>query len=119
MSSTSRPDGVETTPPELTELEGLLAAYAVSTISDSCDTTEIADRLGELGAPRGLLESIRRAAGRWPVSDDDRIDVIVGYAATRCRAAHGVADAHADRLRDVGLTELDIVDLDNIVAYYR
>jgi uncharacterized protein YciW len=114
----SRPDGTETTPTELTEIEGLLAAYTVSTQRKSSRSAEVFSRLCELGAPRWLLENIRRGAGRWTVSDDDRLDVIVGYAARRGRAPQRIVDRDVEHLRAVGLTDFDVVDLNNIVAYY-
>ena len=65
-----------------------------------------------------MLDNIRRGAGRWTVSDDDRIDVIVSYAARRRRAPHGNVERDVEQLRAVGLTDFDVADLNNIVAYY-
>jgi len=120
MGPMSRPDDTETTPTELTELEGLLAAYAVSMLSTrSAELVEVAGRLRDLGVPRWLLDTIRRGAGRWTVCDDDRVDAIVGYAARRGRAPEWIVDRDLEQLRAVGLTDFDVADLNNIVAYYR
>ena len=55
-----QPDDKETTPTELTEPEGLLAAYAVSNFdTPTVQLAEIVDRLRELDSPRWLLENIR------------------------------------------------------------
>ena len=103
----------------MTELEALLAAYTASTIVGSLRaSSEILSRLEQLDAPSWLLENIRRAAGRWTVSDDDRIDVIVAYTAKLSRTPGAVVDVDVQRLRAVGLTDFEILDLNNIVAYY-
>jgi uncharacterized protein YciW len=118
-SSCEEPWSVDATPSPLTELESLLAAYAASTSAGStCWSAEILSRLAELGAPRALLENIRSAAGRWTVSDDDRIEVLVAYAAKLSRAPGEIDDGDVERLAAVGFTEFEIVDLNNIVAYY-
>jgi len=118
--SRDEPWAVETTPSSLTEFESLLAAYAASTIAGSSRwSPEILARLAELDAPRSLLDNIRRTAGWWTVSDDDRIDVIVTYAAMLCRTPERIVDGDIERLRAVGLTDFAIVDLNNIVTYYR
>jgi len=120
MHSMSRPDHTETTPTELTEIEGLLAAYVVSMSSTrSAHLVDIVGRLRDLGVPRWLLESIRRGAGCWTVCDDDRVDAIVGYAARRGRAPERMVDRDVGQLRAVGLSDFDVVDLNNIVDYYR
>ena len=126
MSSASRsgpnePVVVRSIPSVLTELESLLAAFVVSTIlGPACaESSEILHRLGELGVPSWLLENIARGAGGWTVSDDDRLDVIVGYAAKITRAPASIVARDIERLHAVGLGDLDVVDLNNIVAYYR
>jgi uncharacterized protein YciW len=119
-SSRDEPWAVETTSSSLTEFESLLAAYAASTTAESSRwSSEILARLAELDAPRPLLENIRRAAGRWSVSDDDRIDMIVAYAAKLSRTPERIVEGDIERLRAVGLTDFGIVDLNNIVTYYR
>jgi uncharacterized protein YciW len=126
VSSTSssehnQPVVVRSIPSALTELEGLLAAFVVSTILGSAhsESSEILHRLGELGTPPWLRDNIERSAGRWTVSDEDRIDVIVGYAAKVTSAPGNILNHDIERLRAVGLGDLDIVDLNNIVAYWR
>jgi uncharacterized protein YciW len=115
----SRPDDTETTSTPLSELEGLLVAYTASMLGDlGSPSAEVVDRLRELGAPRWLLENIRRGVGSWTVSDDDRVDVIVGYAAKRARASERIVERDVEQLCAVGLTDFDVVDLNNIVAYY-
>ena len=119
-SSCDEPWNVDATPSPLTELEGLLAAYAASTGAGSTRwSAEILSRLAALGAPRALLENVRCAGGRWTISDDDRIEVLVAYAAKLSRTPDGIDDGDVERLAAVGFTDLDIVDLNNIVAYYR
>ena len=62
---------------------------------------------------------MRQNAGRWSVCDDTRIDVIVMYAAKLTRRPGLANEADLQRLRVVALTDLDIVDLNNVVAYYN
>jgi uncharacterized protein YciW len=119
-SGPNEPVVVRSIPSALTQLESLLAAFVVSTIlGPACaESSEILHRLGELGVPSWLLENIARGAGRWTVSDDDRIDVIVGYAAKVTRVPASIVARDIEPLHAVGLGDLDIVDLHNIVAYY-
>ena len=77
------------------------------------------ERLTELGTPRWMLDNVRRTRGQWTVCDDDRIDVIVGYAARLANAPGAVDEGDAERLRAVGLTAFDVVDLQHVVAHCR
>src|SRR5882724_8470204 len=111
---------VEDTPSTLTPLERGLAAYVTSTLNGDQRWSELlARKLVSLNAPDWLLDNIRGAAGQWGVSDDDRIEVIVMYAAQLTRTPANVTRLVTDRLRAVGLSDLDILDLNNVVAYYN
>jgi uncharacterized protein YciW len=106
----------------LTEFEGLLVALVASTIAPSevsDDSAEILDRLHRTGTPEWLLDNIRRSAGRWTVCDDDRIDVIVRYAAVFARRPERLGVRDTERLHSFGLSDFDIIDLENIVTYYQ
>jgi uncharacterized protein YciW len=102
---------------ELNRFERGLAEYVASTINGGAHrAAQSRESLVELGVPHWLLDSVRDAAGRWPVCDDDRIDVIVEYAARLTRSPRGIGEADVGPLRSVGLTDLDIVDLTEVVA---
>jgi hypothetical protein len=107
-------------PSARSRLECTLAAYVVCMIKGDAGNAVRLDReLVDLGAPRWLLDTIGCTRGRWPVSDDDRIDLIVGYAAKLTDAPDQIGDDDRNRLRAVGLTDFDIADLRNVVAYYN
>jgi uncharacterized peroxidase-related enzyme len=111
---------VQQAPSALTPLERGLAAYVTSTRNGATSIASgIRRGLLRLDAPDWLLDNIRAGAALWGVSDDDRIDVIVAYAERLTRAPALIAAADINRLRAVGLTDLDILDLNNVVAYYN
>ena len=104
----------------MTPLERCLAAYAVSTINGcALIVPELESRLAALGAPRCLIANIERAAGRWSVSDDDRIDAIAGYAARLTRSPADLGAGDLRQLRAVGLDDADIFALNQVVASYN
>jgi uncharacterized peroxidase-related enzyme len=110
----------EATASTLTLVERRVAAFVTSTINGAaCCSSLLARELADLDVPRGLVDTIRRAAGRWTVSDDDRIAVIVDYAVALTQNPEQIARSDIQRLRAVRLTDLDIVDLNNVVAYYN
>ncbi len=49
---------------------------------------------------------------------NERLDTILRYAGRLSQQPIAVTSADVDALRAVGLDDLDIVDLNNIVAYY-
>jgi uncharacterized peroxidase-related enzyme len=111
---------VEHAPSTLTPLERGLAAYATSTSNGAARlASELRRGLVRLNAPGALLDHIRVSSGRWSVSDDDRIDVIVAYAVRLTRVPADIEAADINRLRVVGLSDFDILDLNNVVAYYN
>jgi uncharacterized peroxidase-related enzyme len=111
---------VQQAPSALTPLERGLAGYVASTLNGATSlASELRRGLLRLNAPEWLLDNIRVASGRWSVSDDDRTDVIVAYAARLTNTPAEIQAADIDRLRAVGLTDLDILDLNSVVAYYN
>lgn len=49
---------------------------------------------------------------------DDAIDVILAYTRTLVRTPGKVAQEQVEALRDAGWTDLDILDVNNLAAYY-
>jgi uncharacterized peroxidase-related enzyme len=110
---------VATTTSSVTPAERQLAALVVSTINASAFHVRlIADELGRLGVPGWIFDAVTRAPG-WPASDDDRLDIIMLFAARLTRSPRSMVEQDIVRLRTVDLTDLDIVDLVNLVSYYN
>lgn len=109
---------VEGCPSSLAPAERQLAAYVTSLCNG---TTHCASglrvKLRELGADPGVVAGVE-AAPRGPATGDPRLDAICAYAAKLTTTPEAMAPADLERLRDVGLDDLDIVDLNNVVAYY-
>jgi len=53
-----------------------------------------------------------------PATGDERLDAIVEYTATLTRTPGSVTQAHIERLRAAGLSDGDIVALNNLSAYF-
>ena len=113
-------EAVRATPSSLTDLERLLVAFTASTVNGArADVESLRAELDAIGAPAGLVDSVERAAGRWSVCDDDRLAVIVDYAAKLTRAPAAISADDLQPLRVAALTDLDIVVLNNIVGAYN
>jgi uncharacterized peroxidase-related enzyme len=110
---------VENTPSGLTPDERLLASLTTSTINETihCASGAVV-RLADLGVPDAIVSAVQAAPGR-PVTGEHRIDLILEYAALLTRTPGAVQERHLDALRAAGLSDLDILDLNNIVAYYN
>jgi uncharacterized peroxidase-related enzyme len=99
--------------------ERQIACLVVSAINGSTHHIGIVSRqLLALGVPRWLVDAIVRAPA-WPSSEDDRLDVITMFAAQLTAAPRSIAATGIDRLRSVGLTDRDIVELVNLIGYYN
>lgn len=116
-----RPDDgsdLATSPAGLTTFERCLAAYVASTIrEDGSRTSELAQRLFELDVPHPPLDETEQAGGGSPVCAQRRIDVIVGYATKLTRRPRRIKARDIEQLHAVGLSALDIVDLDHVVTH--
>jgi len=53
-----------------------------------------------------------------PATGDERLDAIVEYTAMLTRSPGSITKADIDRLRSVGLSDADIVALNNLSAYF-
>jgi uncharacterized peroxidase-related enzyme len=106
-------------PSALDERERDLAAYVTSLING---TTHCASglrvKLRTLGVDAGVMAAIE-ADPTEPATGDDRLDAVLAYAALLTDEPRSVDGELVDALRAVGLSDLDIVDLNNIVAYYN
>ena len=110
---------VEDTPSDLTREERLLASLVTSTLNGTihCASGAVV-RLDELGVAARIVDGVERAPTH-PDTGDRRLDTILGYAAKLTRTPSEVHEGDIERLREVGLSDLDILDLNNIVGYYN
>jgi uncharacterized peroxidase-related enzyme len=110
---------VEGCPSALDDRERQLAAYVASLLNG---TTHCASglrvKLRTLAVDADVMTAIETNPGA-PATGDDRVDAILAYAALLTSEPRSVDAEHVDALRAVGLSDLDIVDLNNIVAYYN
>jgi uncharacterized peroxidase-related enzyme len=103
---------VEGAPSSLSALERRVAAYVTSTLNETPHCASgLVHRLADLGVPVERLPEARRG--------DPRLDAIASYAEKLTRQPDRMHAADIERLREVGLEDLDILDLNNIVAYFN
>jgi uncharacterized peroxidase-related enzyme len=102
---------VEGAPSRLSASERLVAAYVTSTLTETPHCRSgAAQRLADLGLAGSELDSALA---------EGRLGVIAGYARKLTLEPGRLVEADVQALRDVGLDDLDILDLNNIVAYYN
>jgi uncharacterized peroxidase-related enzyme len=106
-------------PSSLPQQERQLAAYVTSLLNG---TTHCASglrvKLASLDVDPAVQQAVE-ANPRQPSTGSERLDAICSYAAIVTAAPATVSQADVERLRAVGLDDLDIVDLNNLVAYYN
>jgi uncharacterized peroxidase-related enzyme len=103
---------VEGAPSSLSALERRVAAYVTSTLNETPHCASgLVHRLADLGVPVERLAEARRS--------DPRLDAIASYAEKLTRQPDRMQAVDIERLREVGLEDLDILDLNNIVAYFN
>lgn len=110
---------VEHCPSGLSPVERALACYVTSLLNDTphCGSG-LRHKLAGLGVPDSVLGAVEVAPAK-AVTGDERLDAICAYAAVLTRSPGAVAAADLERLRGFGLDDLDLVDLNNLVAYYN
>jgi uncharacterized peroxidase-related enzyme len=102
---------VEAAPSALSPLERRLAAYVTSMLNDTPHCASgLVHRLRDLGfePPAQITDT-----------GDARMDAIVAYAARLTTSPAQITETDIEALRQVGLSDLDILDLNNIVAYFN
>ena len=109
---------VEHCPSQLTPIERQSAALVTSRLNgtDHC-ASGLRLKLESLGLAAAVLAAIDADPANVD-SGDDRFDAICAYAAKLTRSPDAVVEDDVDRLREHGLSDLDILDLNNMVAYY-
>ena len=109
---------VEHCPSQLTAIERQSAALVTSRLNgtDHC-ASGLRLKLESLGLAIEVLDAID-ADPAHVRTGDARFDAICAHAAKLTRSPAAVAEDDLAPLRDHGLSDLDILDLNNIVAYY-
>ena len=109
---------VEHCPSQLSAVERQSAALVTSRLNgtDHC-ASGLRLKLESLGLATAVLDAIDADPANVD-SGDDRFDAICAYAAKLTRSPDAVVHHDVDRLREHGLGDLDILDLNNMVAYY-
>jgi uncharacterized peroxidase-related enzyme len=110
---------VEDCPSKLSEIERQLAGYVTSLLNATTHCgSGLRVKLDALGADAKVVERVEANPTR-PETGDRRLDVICRYAAKLTLAPAGMNEPDVEALREVGLDDLDILDLNNVVAYYN
>ncbi len=110
---------VERCPSALTPVERQAAAWVTSLLNgtDHC-ASGLRLKLASLDLGERALEAIETDPAA-PATGDARLDAICAHAAKLTRAPTQMTEADLRALRAHGLSDLDLVDLNNMVAYYN
>lgn len=109
---------VEGCPSGLSQIERQSAALVASTINATAHCASgLRLKLSSLGLDESVLDAIARDPHHVSTGDD-RFDEICAHAAKLTSTPAEMSATDLDRLRDLGLDDLDLLDLNNIVAYY-
>jgi len=110
---------VEGCPSRLDQVERQLAAYVVSLLNATTHCgSGLQLKLGELGADPAVVAAVE-AEPAAPRTGHERLDAILAYAAKLTLTPPAMVEADVEALRAVGLDDLDVLDLNNLVAYYN
>jgi uncharacterized peroxidase-related enzyme len=109
---------VEACPSGLTPIERQMAALVTSVLNQTphCSSGLLL-KLESLGADRRFLDRVA-SDPRTTRSGEPRLDAIMEYAVKLTLTPGGISADDIDTLRAHGLADLDILDLNNMVAYY-
>jgi uncharacterized peroxidase-related enzyme len=102
----------------LTDQERHIVIYLTSVLNDTPHCASGARHKLRISGVNDDLLARAVANPSSPVSGDARLDAIVGYTATLTRSPGAVSEADIERLRAVGLSDADIVALNNLSAYF-
>jgi len=110
---------VENCPSSLTQIERQSAAWVASLLNGTAHCASgLKLKLASLGMDPSAMESIEtRPAAAALV--DSRLEAICAHAAKLTTRPTEMTEGDIDGLRRHGLDDLDIIDLNNMVAYYN
>jgi uncharacterized peroxidase-related enzyme len=109
---------VENCPSSMSQVERQSAAFVTSLINgtDHC-ASGLRLKLVSLGASAAVAEI--ESSPSNPSTGDLRLDAICAHAAKLTTRPTEMTSTDLDELRRVGLDDLDLLDLNNMVAYYN
>lgn len=113
---------VEATPSGLTPRERTLVTLLTSVLNGTVHCASGARaRLEQAGEDPAIVAAIDRSPVEAPVAvaDEPRLAAILRYALRLTRTPAAVTRSDVDALREHGLEDIDILDLNNLVAYYN
>ena len=110
---------VEGCPSGLSQIERQAAALVASAINgtDHC-ASGLRLKLASLGMADGTITAIVDAPAD-AITGDERLDAILAHAAKLTGNPTEMSEADVEGLRAVGLSDLDVLDLNNMVSYYN
>jgi uncharacterized peroxidase-related enzyme len=109
---------VEACPSRLSPIERQVAALVTSALNETPHCTSgLVLKLESLGLERRFLDQIVTDA-RTARSGTARLDALIEYAVKLTLSPGSVGEADIAVLRKQGFEDLDILDLNNMVAYY-
>lgn len=110
---------VESCPSGLGPVERLLAALIASSLNDTPHCLSgLRERLASEGVDAELVETVLADPSNRPTGDG-RIDAAAAYAAKLTTAPGSIVASDIDALRAAGFDDLEILDLNNMVAYFN
>jgi uncharacterized peroxidase-related enzyme len=109
---------VEACPSGLSPIERELAALVTSVLNETPHCASgLRLKLESLGMPRATIDAVC-ADPRTVQTGDARQDAIVAYAAKLTLTPGAMTQQDVEELRGAGLDDLEILDVNNMVAYY-
>ncbi len=109
---------VENCPSSMSQVERQSAAFVTSLINGTAHCASgLRLKLVSLGAG-AAVEAIESSPVE-PATGDERLDAICAHAAKLTTRPTEMSSTDLDELRRLGLDDLDLVDLNNMVAYYN
>lgn len=109
---------VEGCPSGLSPIERQMAALVTSVLNETPHCSSgLCLKLESLGADRRFLDRVCEDPSSVR-SGDARLDAIMDHSVKLTSFPGQVSEADVEALRAVGLQDLDILDLNNMVAYY-
>lgn len=110
---------VDETPSALSTDERLLIAFTVSRLNDTPHCSSgLRHKLRDARVDQEFVAGIDNNPGHQS-SESARLDAILTYATKLTVSPGAISEEDIDNLRDVGLSDLDILDLNNLSAYYN
>jgi uncharacterized peroxidase-related enzyme len=103
----------------LSPIERQMACYVTSLLNGTSHCASgLRLKLETLGAPVEVLDDVASRPGT-PRTGDDRLDAVMAHAAKLTLTPTEMTEADLAELRSHGLSDIDILDLNNLSAYYN